>query len=322
MKNKKLTAIYLVSSLTALFMLIISMSFFGAEGFKWFGGFIGETTKARDSIAIITWSLIAVGCGLAIGGAAMQGITRNQLASAYSLGTTSAAMLAVMASTYIFTIDNLWINMLVTMLLSISISAVFLLITFSPRVNPSRVIVIGMIFSIFLSSITYILRVKYNLTSEMITFLALDSFDATTWDKFKICVPIISVCTLVLLFLGRQIQIFEIDPEKAKTLAIKPPVLRFIVSSMVILIATTSVYLVGPIAFIGILIPHLARMILGKKASTRKIMLLAIPLAIIFLLTGQVLTRYFFRFGFTINVFISVIAGPLIIYKIVRGNYA
>lgn len=320
MENKKrLIIIYLSITLLALLMLILSMSFFGAEGFNWFGGFYLQTEKAQDSIAITTWALIFVGIGLSISGTAMQGITRNQLASSYSLGTIASATLAIILVDYIFKVDNPGLNIFLVLLISAIISMIFLLITFSPKVNPARVIVIGMIISIFLSSLTYILRIKFDLTAQMISFLAVDSFNAT-WEKFQITAPIIGVGSAFLMFLGRQIQIFETNPEKAKTLAIKQNTLRFLASFTVILIASSSVYLIGPISFIGILIPQLARMILRNQASTRKIMLLSIPLSIVILLVAQILTRAFFSYGFTINAIIAIVAGPLVIYQVVKGG--
>lgn len=282
-------------------------------------GFNKNSNKGFNSVGVNILSFAVAGIGLSISATAMQGITRNALASSYTLGTIASGILAMLLVNYFISPSHLSVNLLLNVLVSIMISSIFLILTFSPRVNSTRVIIIGLMINLFVSSITYVLKTKLGLNAEMINYFAGDSFIAT-WEKFYYAVPIILIFSFFLIFISKKINIYEFDPAKAHTLGIKKNSLRIQTSWATIVIASTSVFLVGPITFVGLLVPHLSRAILQNRKTTLWVMVLNIPISITVMVVSAIFARAFFNEGLTINIFLTALAGPLIIYKIIRSK--
>ena len=209
---------------------------------------------------------IVVGMGLAMAGAAMQGIVKNPLASPYTLGIASAAAfgaaLAIIARIGLGA-TNLWIvtNAFFFALLS---SFLVLGLTKLRRVTPGTLILVGVAMMFLFSAMTSLLQ--YMGTTEEVTavvFWLMGNLSKATWSKIGI-VSIIVFGTLPLFMkYAWDFNALNAGDETAKSLGVNTERVRLVGLVLVSLVTAGTICFVGTIGFIGLVSPHISRMIIG-----------------------------------------------------------
>ena len=318
MKYIKRSSLLITIILFAVLAFILSMSYVGSNKFEWFAGLYKKDAISKNSLSLETWTYVVVGIGLSIAGSSSQAMTRNPLASAYSLGAIATSILASIIVSYYIPIENEFAEIILTILFCFLFSSVIFFFGLKSK-DSARIIVVGLTFSILISSLTYVLRTRLNLTNQIIGFLAMTSFTGT-WYKFWVCMPIILLGSIILLTLSNKLNIYRADPIKSITLGIKPERLKIYTSILIMVISASSVILVGPIAFVGIIIPHITKL-LFKGSSLRVEILLNIPISIFVLLSSNILYTWLFPYGANLNVILGLIAFPIIILTILRRQH-
>lgn len=305
-----------ISVLASLAIVIFALSYTGAEGFNWFAGFKTSNIVYRDSIALSTYAVIVVGIGLSVAGTALQSLTKNKLASSYSLGTITGSTFAIILVRFIIAPNSPLISILLTLLITLTFSVLIVLLSSGSKVNKSRIIIVGLILSVFFSSLNYMLRFALHLETEILGFLSIESL-SISWLSFKICVPLILAGVVGMLLISKTLWIYETYDEKSKALGINIAKLKWVVSILSMIITACSVILVGPISFVGIVVPHITNMIFRKSSLTYR-MLMNIPISILILCVTLIIFRAYYSKGVSINAIISIMASPIVIFHILR----
>ncbi|EPN4954495.1 FecCD family ABC transporter permease [Vibrio diabolicus] len=214
-----------------------------------------------------TYAGLLIGASLAVSGVLMQGLTRNPLASPSILGINAgAACFMALASIGVpfFSQLNPIINAVFGALLSGG--AVMLLGGFfSARSHPLRLVLAGIAISALLIGLT---RASVILADDMAYSVlhwltgSLSAVDSQQWQQLW---PFATLGLVFAMGLARNLNLLALGDEVAVGLGGNIRLTRFISGLAVVLLAGTSVAIAGPIGFVGLLVPHLVRPIVGHN---------------------------------------------------------
>ena len=205
-----------------------------------------------------------VGAGLAISGAACQGIFKNPLVSPDLLGVSAGAGFGAVLG--ILLVGN---GPLVTMsALFFGIISVVIVFAIS-RINNTTPILSLVLAGIIVSSIfaALIALVKYVADPydklPTIVYWLMGSFAKASYDDLMLVIIPISAGMIILLFLRWRINILSLGDDEASSLGEKPERMRWLIVISVTVIAASAVTVAGIIGWVGLVIPHICRMIMG-----------------------------------------------------------
>jgi iron complex transport system permease protein len=261
----------LISVLILLGTFVVAM-IFGAADITIKDVWLALTSHAtNDKITIIREirlpreiAAIFVGAALAVSGAIMQGMTRNPLADPGLLGLSAGAN-AALAITIAFIPSANYFGTMVACFIGASIGAVMVFgISALKRggFSPLRIVLAGSAISAFLYALTEGVGIYFKISKDVSMWTA-GGMIGTTWGQLRVIVPFIVLGLLVSFFLSRQLTILSLNEEVAVGLGQNLSRIKTILFIVIILLAGASVALVGNMAFIGLMIPHIVRLIVG-----------------------------------------------------------
>lgn len=204
------------------------------------------------------------GAGLAVSGAALQGIFRNPLVGPQIIGVSSGAALGgalaiLLFSSLLITISFAFIGGLVAIIF------VFLLGLNRQGSQLLMLILAGVIINAFfaalISLITYF--ADPNNTLQTIVFWLMGSFASASYLKLSIVFPVVLVSVLVIFALRFRINVLSLGEENAQALGMKINRTRWAVLLSVTLITSATVAVSGTIGWVGLIVPHIARIVVG-----------------------------------------------------------
>ncbi|MBW7475668.1 iron ABC transporter permease [Paenibacillus oenotherae] len=207
---------------------------------------------------------ILVGAALAVSGAIMQGVTRNPLADPGLLGLTSGATMAL-ALTLAFAPGVSYFGIMIACFTGAAFGASLVIILGAMRrgsLSPIRIVLAGAAVSAFLYAISEGISIYFKISKDVSMWTA-GGLIGTTWGQVQMIAPVIIVAILISIFLARQITILSLNDEVAASLGQKLVQIEAILFLLVILLTGAAVALVGNMAFIGLMIPHIVRKITG-----------------------------------------------------------
>jgi len=208
----------------------------------------------------------AVGGGLAVSGAVLQSITRNPLAEPYLLGVSSGASTGAVA-VMILGLGSGAVSLSTGAFAGaiVAFGVVLLLIGGGRVSNPARVVLTGVLVSQFFSAVTsLVLMLDGDADSTRgFTYWLLGSLGGARWEPVLIAGSVILLCALICLLFAPALDAFAFGWDTAASLGIK--VARARVSLMVLtaLMTAAAVAASGAIGFIGLLVPHIVRLLAG-----------------------------------------------------------
>ncbi|PSO83678.1 MAG: iron ABC transporter permease [Cyanobacteria bacterium QS_6_48_18] len=232
-----------------------------------FTAFDGSTEHLIIRTVRLPRSLIAtfVGAALAVAGAIMQGITHNPLASPSILGVNAGAAFAVVVATFIFGSSSLSVYAWFAFL-GAGITAVMVYLLGSlgrGGLTSLNLTIAGAALTAFISSITSGILIISQRTLEEIRFWIAGSIAGRELDLFMQVLPYLGVGLLLAFALGRQITTLSLGEDVAKGLGQQTAWVKIAAAVSVVLLAGGSVAIAGPIGFIGLIIPHMSRFLVG-----------------------------------------------------------
>ncbi|KPL58698.1 FecCD family ABC transporter permease [Rossellomorea vietnamensis] len=207
---------------------------------------------------------IVVGASLAVSGAIMQGMTRNPLADPGLLGLTAGAN-AALAVALAFIPSVSYFGIMISCFIGSAVGALMVFGISSMRrggFSPFRIVLAGAAVSAFLFAIAEGIGLFFKLSKEVSMWTA-GGMIGTTWGQLQVIVPFILIGILVSLFLSRQLTILSLNEEVAVGLGQRTAFVKGILFIVLVLLAGAAVALVGNMVFIGLMIPHIVRAIVG-----------------------------------------------------------
>ncbi|MDM5227576.1 iron ABC transporter permease [Cytobacillus sp. NJ13] len=207
---------------------------------------------------------IFVGAALSISGAIMQGMTRNPLADPGLLGLTAGAN-AALALTLVLIPSANYIGILFACFIGAAVGAGLVFGIGAMKkggFSPIRIVLAGAAVSAFLFAIAEGVGIYFKISKDVSMWTA-GGIIGTSWSQLQVIVPVISIGILVSLFLSKQLTILSLNEEVAVGLGQNTTQVKTILFILVTLLAGASVALVGNMAFLGLMVPHIVRAIVG-----------------------------------------------------------
>ncbi|MGB3569992.1 MAG: iron ABC transporter permease [Priestia megaterium] len=207
---------------------------------------------------------VFVGAALSVSGAIMQGMTRNPLADPGLLGLTSGAN-AALAVTIAFIPSVNYLGITIACFIGAAVGAILVFgIAAIKRggFSPLRIVLAGAAVSAFLYAIGEGVGIYFKISKDVSMWTA-GGMVGTSWEQLQIIVPFIVGGIFIALLLSRQLTILSLNEEVAVGLGQQTTKVKTILFVVMILLAGASVALVGNMVFIGLMIPHIVRGIIG-----------------------------------------------------------
>ncbi|NEO31106.1 MAG: iron ABC transporter permease [Symploca sp. SIO3C6] len=212
-----------------------------------------------------TITAMLVGAALAVAGALMQGITRNPLADPGILGISSGAALAVVVATFVFGTNSLniyaWLAFLGAGITAITVY--FLGSLGRGGLTPLNLTIAGAALTAFISSVTSGILIISQRTLEEIRFWLAGSLAGRDINLLLQVLPYFCIGLLLAFALGKQITTMSLGEDVAKGLGQETVWVKVMAALSIVLLAGASVAIAGPIGFIGLVIPHIVRILVG-----------------------------------------------------------
>jgi iron complex transport system permease protein len=207
---------------------------------------------------------VFVGAALSVSGAIMQGMTKNPLADPGLLGLTSGAT-AALAVTIVFIPSVNYLGITIACFIGAAVGAILVFgIAAIKRggFSPLRIVLAGAAVSAFLYAIGEGVGIYFKISKDVSMWTA-GGMVGTSWEQLQIIVPFIVGGIFIALLLSRQLTILSLNEEVAVGLGQQTTKVKTVLFVVMILLAGASVALVGNMVFIGLMIPHIVRGIVG-----------------------------------------------------------
>jgi len=254
---------------------------------------------------------VSVGFSLAVAGTVFQGLLLNPLADPFTLGVSSGAAFGA-ALALLLGLTFLGPPTLCVMAFMGAVATLFAVIAMSGRdseLSPTNLILSGVIVSAILSAGLSLIKYLADERVSVIVFWLMGSFVSRTWNDFLLTTGTGLSGFAVCLYFARDLNIMSLGSRSAKSLGVDTGRVRLILLLTASLVSAVCVSVSGIIGFVGLIIPHLMRFVVGPD---NRWLLPASGLGgAILLLTADTLTRAVLPHEVPIGVLTALIGGPM-----------
>ncbi len=235
-----------------------------------------------------------VGAALSLCGAAMQGLLRNPLADGSTLGVSSGAALgAVIALAFGVSVPGITYGGVMVMAMVFAFLSLVLILSLAyvldRSLSTNSIILIGVIFSMFASSVINLIISFAEDHIKSITFWTMGSLSGTNFSHARILVIAVLLCGTVILRYARELNAFAIGEDNARHIGVNVKKVKLLVLITVSVMIGVCVSISGSISFVGLVMPHMARMITGP--NHKKLLPSSMFSGAIFLLLADLVAR-------------------------------
>ncbi|WP_394248684.1 FecCD family ABC transporter permease [Arthrobacter pityocampae] len=266
---------------------------------------------------------LLVGAALATAGAALQGIARNPLADPGILGINAGASLAVVVGIYLFGLSSassyLWFAFAGAGAAAVAVYAVASL--GRDGATPVKLALAGAALAAGLGSLTSAVLVSSQETLDAVRFWQVGTLAGRGWEVIGAVAPFLAVGLLLTLAAGRVLNSLALGDDVARGLGQNVPLTRAVTAVGVVLLCGSAVAAAGPIAFVGLVIPHLVRLLVGS--DYRWILPFSALLGPVLLLGADIVGRVVLPPGeVQVGIMTAVLGAPVFIWLVRRRRMA
>lgn len=264
---------------------------------------------------------VTIGAILATGGAVMQSIIRNPLADSYTTGISSGALLGVCLFIFygisFFSLDGEFGKITNAFICSMIPCSLILFFSMFRKTTASMIVLVGIAVSFFISAIiTFMNYVASPDQLEEVYEWSIGTLNMIEPISSYYLIPTAIVMVILMTYFGNLINITAMNDNLGMTLGVKSIRVRIISLVLVSLFTTMAVCFVGTIGFIGLVIPHVARMFVGSNC--RILIPTSALLGAIILLGADCLARLLMPGGMPVGLITSMIGGPVMLFLLLR----
>ncbi|MDR2846021.1 MAG: iron ABC transporter permease [Candidatus Methanoplasma sp.] len=262
------------------------------------------------------------GAGLAVGGAVMQSVMKNPLADPYTTGVSSGACFGVAVGMVLgFTaINQLDQFGLVLNAFLFALIPMVMIIMLSPLSNssPATLILAGVAISYLFNALNTLLLVTTDAeTLATVYRWQIGSLVNITWDSVPLMALITVSGIVVISFLSKRLNLMALGDAQAKSLGLDVNSLRTVCLVIMSLMAASVIAYAGIIGFVGLISPHIVRMIID--ADNRFVVPAAAAFGAAFLMVSDIVSRLISDIGaIPVGVVISFVGAPIFLYLIIK----
>ncbi|HEU5474556.1 MAG TPA: iron ABC transporter permease [Actinophytocola sp.] len=303
----RLAPVTLAVAVLVLVAVMVSATLIGAAGLGWTrvaGELIAQVTGGTSPLsaqeAAIVWQIRVprvvlaglVGAALAVAGSAFQGVFRNPLADPYLLGAGAgagmAATLVVVAApqTTGWLVDPLPLAAFAGALGGVGLTW---LLGSSAGGGPAVLLLAGIAVAAFLTAVQTFAQQLNTDTIEQVYTWMLGGLSTSGWHEVLLVLPYIALSAVVLCLCARLLDVLAVGDAEAASLGVRPGRVRLVVLLAASLATAAAVAVSGLIGFVGIVVPHIMRLLAG--ASYRVVVPLSLVGGAAFLIAADEIAR-------------------------------
>ncbi|WP_438358027.1 FecCD family ABC transporter permease [Brevibacillus dissolubilis] len=262
----------------------------------------------------------AVGASLAIAGALLQAMTRNPLADVGIFGINAGASFAIVFGAAVFAMNSLG-EFTTLSFIGAALSGVlvyFLGALGREGITPLKLTLAGAAVTAMFSSFTHAILVTNEQALNDVLFWLAGSVAGRKLEMLTGVFPYMLLAWIVAFLMARPINTFMMGEDVAKGLGQRTVLVKALAGLLIVLLSACSVAVSGPIGFIGLVTPHLARYLIGS--DTRWVLVYSGFLGAILLLFADILGRFIAMPGeVPIGVMTALMGAPFFIYVVRKG---
>ncbi|MDO5718622.1 MAG: iron ABC transporter permease [Tissierellia bacterium] len=329
MKTKRLIFAFVGSTIVLLIAIVLAIAYGSVkvEFVKVFQSILDPSVLTDTQFEIVrnirlprVILAVFVGSSLATAGALLQAVMQNPLADPGIIGVSSGASLAIMLILLVFPVYAPFLP-IIAFFGGILATIFIYLLSWKDGINTLSLLLAGIAVNAMLGGATSLISV---LNSEKIQSVILwinGTLAGRTWADIRIVVPYTLIGLIASVFCIRSANILLLGDEKASNLGINIHRTRVILSMVAAFLAGISTAAVGVIGFIGLVVPHISRMLVG---SDYKVLL---PFCIInggsFLLMTDTVARIIASpIELPVGTIMAIIGGPFFLYLLRKKRFS
>ena len=204
-----------------------------------------------------------VGVCLALAGAILQGIMRNSLASPSTIGITSGAGLMSVICLVLFPQYEYLVTPAAFVGAVLTTVLIFIL-SWKDGINPLRMVLAGLAVSSLLNALVDLILIFFPDRVHNTLGFSIGSLSVKAWNDFNRIWPYALIGFIVAMILSKKLNILLLGDEIAGSLGVNVERLRVILILLTSLLAASAVSVVGLISFVGLIVPHISRILIGS----------------------------------------------------------
>lgn len=262
---------------------------------------------------------VLIGSSLAVAGALMQAFTRNPLASPTTLGVNAGASFFIVLALFLFPNIGFFPLTLISFI-GATITSLLVLILGSLRQDGMQVVTVtlaGASLTALFSSLTNGLLVANEQGLEDIIFWLTGSIDGRNLEMIRFSLPFFVAGWILSLLISKQLNILQMGDQVAIGLGQRVNQIKWICGIIVVILAGVSVAVAGPIVFVGLIVPHFVRKLVGH--DYRFVIPFCFVCGAILLLSADILARFVMREQeIPVGVMTALIGAPIYLMLVRR----
>jgi iron complex transport system permease protein len=308
--------------LAVLFFMSVNMGSVKVSYAELFNGLFVEYDERVAIILDLRFPRIIIamlaGGALAVSGVLFQAVLKNPLADPGIIGISSGAgfvaaiVVAYFPTLFFFTPLLSFIGGMLACVLVYSLS-------YKNGFSPLRIILVGVavnsVFSGLSSAFSSMSGQSYQSASELINA----NISMKTWDDVKLLAIYVVIGLLLAMFISGRCNLLALEDKTVRGLGVNVTMLRAVVSVVAVLLASITTAVAGTISFVGLIVPHTARLIVGSEHK-RLIPFSALLGAFIMLLADTVGRLIAYPYEISPAIIMSVVGGPIFIILLKRSD--
>ncbi|MFW5686582.1 MAG: FecCD family ABC transporter permease [Halanaerobium sp.] len=212
-------------------------------------------------------TVVLVGSALSISGAAYQNIFRNPLVSPDILGVSAGAGLGVALGLLYSSGSILYVYLIAFVTGTAAVALTYWLSQLADGKNTMFMVLSGIVVSSLANALISLLKYLADPMQNLpgIVFYLMGGFSRSGWQEFYLLLPVVLISLTVILFLRWQLNIFSLGEKEAAALGVDTEKIKLIVVIFSTVMVAAATAAAGQVSWIGLVIPHIARFIVGSK---------------------------------------------------------
>ncbi|MBQ3301803.1 MAG: iron ABC transporter permease [Eggerthellaceae bacterium] len=333
-EGKPIGAVRKVASFAVTSILLVALFFFAVNAGslkvtipQLINGLFVEYDPAVATVWDLRFPRIFIalvgGAALATSGVLLQAVIRNPLADPGIIGISSGAAFAAVVVTA-FAPALFFFTPVIAFAGGLAAFALVYSLSFNHgNLSPLRIILVGVAIGAMFSGLSAVIGSSSGGSGSSVTNIIEANITMKTWSEFRAIAIYGSIGLILSFFTCKRCDILMLEDKTARSLGVNVNLTRVVISAIAVLLASITTAIVGPISFLGLVVPHCARLLVGT--SHKVLIPFSMILGAFCLLAADTLGRTVIApMEISAAVVMAVIGGPVfvLLLKGARGNYA
>ena len=259
-----------------------------------------------------------VGINLSLSGAILQAILRNPLADPHIIGISSGAGLAGIFIMLLVP-GAAWLVTPAAFGGAMGAAVLIYILAWKDGIRPTRIILAGVAVSAFLGAGISAMMILYSDRVHSALMWMVGGLSARSWPHVEMLLPYTVCAGLLALFSAQRLNILQLGDDMARGVGLAVERTRIFLTAVAALLAASAVSVVGLLGFVGLIVPHAARLLIGS--DYRFLLPAASLLGVAVLALSDTAARLMFApLELPVGIIMAVLGAPFFLYLLLRGR--